>query len=154
MPEVLEALEQIVDPTSRGDPESPLRWTCKSVRKIVESLAAQGFSLGRQSVANLLHELEYSLQANRKTSEGKQAHPDRDKQFKYINRQAKHFLRKRTPVISVDTKKKELIGKYKNAGHDWEHKGHPTEVLSHDFPDPKVPKAVPYGVYDIGKNLG
>lgn len=154
MPKVLAALEQIVAPTSRGDPESPLRWTCKSVRKIVESLAEQGFSLGRQSVANLLHELDYSLQANRKTSEGKKDHPDRDEQFKYINRRAKHFLRKLTPVISVDTKKKELIGKYKNAGHEWEQKGQPTAVLSHDFPDPNVPKAVPYGVYDIGKNLG
>lgn len=154
MPAVLEALEQIVDPTSRGDPESPLRWTCKSVRKIVESLAAQGFSLGRQSVAHLLHELDYSLQANRKTSEGKPAHPDRDDQFRYINRRAKRCLRQLIPVISVDTQKKELIGKYKNAGHEWEPKGQPAEVLSHDFPAPNVPKAVPYGVYDIGKNLG
>jgi len=154
IPEVLEALEQIVDPTSRGDPESPLRWTCKSVRKIADSLAEQGFSIGRQSVANLLHELDYSLQANRKTSEGKESHPDRDEQFKYINRRAKTFLRELNPVISVDTKKKELIGKYKNDGHEWERKGQPEEVLSHDFPDPEVPKAVPYGVYDIGKNLG
>ncbi len=154
MPEVLEALDQIVAPTSRGDPESPLRWTCKSVRKIVDSLSDQGFSIGRQSVANLLHELDYSLQANRKTSEGKKDHPDRDEQFKYINRRAKSFLRRLLPVISVDTKKKELVGKYKNGGREWEQKGQPAKVLSHDFPDPKVPKAVPYGVYDIGKNLG
>ncbi len=154
MPEVLEALDQIVAPTSRGDPESPLRWTCKSVRKIVDSLSEQGFSIGRQSVANLLHELDYSLQANRKTSEGKKDHPDRDEQFKYINRRAKSFLRRLLPVISVDTKKKELVGKYKNGGREWEQKGQPAKVLSHDFPDPKVPKAVPYGVYDIGKNLG
>ena len=154
MPEVLEALDQIVAPPSRGDPESPLRWTCKSVRKIVDSLSDQGFSIGRQSVANLLHELDYSLQANRKTSEGKKDHPDRDEQFKYINRRAKSFLRRLLPVISVDTKKKELVGKYKNGGREWEQKGQPAKVLSHDFPDPKVPKAVPYGVYDIGKNLG
>ena len=154
MPEVLEALDQIVAPTSRGDPESPLRWTCKSVRKIVDSLSEQGFSIGRQSVANLLHELDYSLQANRKTSEGKKDHPDRDEQFKYINRRAKSFLRRLLPVISVDTKKKELVGKYKNGGREWEQKGQPAKVLSHDFPNPKVPKAVPYGVYDIGKNLG
>jgi transposase len=154
LPDILEALEQMVDPTRRGDPESPLRWTCKSVRKIADSLAEQGCPIGRQSVANLLHELDYSLQANRKTSEGKQDHPDRDEQFKYINRRAKHFLRKLSPVISVDTKKKELIGRYKNEGHEWERKGQPLEVLSHDFPDPSVPKAVPYGVYDIGKDLG
>ena len=154
MPDVLEALEDLVDPTSRGDPESPLRWTCKSVRKIADSLTDQGFAIGRQSVANLLHELDYSLQANRKTSEGKKDHLDRDKQFKYINRRAAKFLRTSLPVISVDTKKKELIGKYKNDGHEWEHKGRPVEVLSHDFPDPHVPKAVPYGVYDIGANVG
>ena len=154
MPDVLEALEDLVDPTSRGDPESPLRWTCKSVRKIADSLTDQGFAIGRQSVANLLHELDYSLQANRKTSEGKKDHLDRDKQFKYINRRAAKFLRTSLPVISVDTKKKELIGKYKNDGHEWEHKGRPLEVLSHDFPDPHVPKAVPYGVYDIGANVG
>lgn len=154
MPEILDAIEKVVDPDSRGDPESPLRWTCKSVRNISECLNEQGFPVGRQSVANILHELDYSLQANRKVSEGKEDHPDRDEQFRNINNRAKEFLRKSLPVISVDTKKKELVGKYKNHGHEWEVKGKPVEVLSHDFPDPKMPKAVPYGVYDIGKNAG
>jgi transposase len=153
-PNLLNVLEEIVDPTSRGDPESPLRWTCKSVRNISDVLTGKGFSIGRQSVAKILHELDYSLQANRKTSEGKKDHPDRDAQFQYINKRAKTFLRKEMPVISVDTKKKELIGKYKNDGHEWEKKGEPVKVLSHDFPDPNVPKAVPYGVYDVGKNQG
>lgn len=153
-PSIVKVLEELVEPTSRGDPESPLRWTCKSVRKIAESLSDKGIFISRQTVANILHELDYSLQANRKTSEGKDDHPDRDQQFRYINRTAKRQLRKNEPVISVDTKKKELIGKYKNDGHEWEKKGQPIEVLSHDFPDPSIPKAVPYGVYDIGKNLG
>lgn len=154
MPEILDAIEDIVDPSSRGDPESPLRWTCKSVRNIADALADQDFEISHQTVANLLYELDYSLQANRKTSEGKKNHPDRDQQFRFINRRAKKFLGKSLPVISVDTKKKELVGKYKNDGHEWERKGEPVEVLSHDFPDPNVPKAIPYGVYDIGKNLG
>ena len=154
MPELIDALDHIVDPTTRGDPESPLRWTCKSVRKISDCLSEQGFFIGRQSVANILHELDYSLQANRKTSEGVADHPDRNDQFEYISRKAKSFLGKSSPVISVDTKKKELIGKYKNDGHEWETKGQPLEVLSHDFPDPNIPKAVPYGVYDVGKNVG
>ncbi len=153
-PSLVDVLEEIVDPSTRGNPESPLRWTCKSVRNIADALAEKGFTIGRQTVATILHELDYSLQANRKTSEGKADHPDRDEQFQYINKTAKLFLRKSLPVISVDTKKKELIGKYKNDGHEWKHKGKPVEVLSHDFPDPSVPKAVPYGVYDIGKNLG
>jgi hypothetical protein len=127
---------------------------CKSVRTLAESLNSNGYSVGRQTVANILHELDYSLQANRKTSEGKKDHPDRDEQFKYINRQVKNFLRKNDPVVSVDTKKKELVGKYKNSGHEWEKKGKPIKVLTHDFPDPEVSKAVPYGVYDIAKNTG
>lgn len=154
MPALLDALEEIVGETTRGDPESPLRWTCKSVRHIANSLGDQGFSIGRQSVANILHELEYSLQANSKTSEGKEAHPDRDEQFKHINRTATRFLKNSLPVISVDTKKKELIGNYKNQGREWHLKGKPIDVLSHDFPDPKVPKAIPYGVYDVGDNTG
>ena len=113
-----------------------------------------GLAISHMTIARILHEQEYSLQANRKTSEGKKDHPDRDKQFRYINEQAKQFLRDGDPVISVDTKKKELVGNYKNAGHEWEQKGHAVEVLSHDFPDPEVPKAIPYGVYDIGRNTG
>jgi hypothetical protein len=102
----------------------------------------------------MLHQLEYSLQSNRKTSEGKKDHPDRDEQFQYINKHANEFLNRESPVISVDTKKKELIGKYKNSGREWKKRGRAVKVLSHDFPDPEVPKAIPYGVYDIGKNLG
>lgn len=148
------ALEKLIEPTTRGDPESPLRWTCKSVRKLADALSEEGFEIGRQTVANILHDLDYSLQANRKTSEGKADHPDRDAQFHYINGRVKSFLRKYRPVISVDTKKKELVGKYKNGGREWEKKRGPVKVLSHDFPDPEVPKAVPYGVYDIGDNKG
>ena len=117
-------------------------------------MSEEGFEIGRQTVASLLHDLDYSLQANRKTSEGKADHPDRDAQFHYINKQVKAFLRRKGPVVSVDTKKKELIGKYKNGGREWRKKREPIKVLSHDFPDPNVPKAVPYGVYDIGDNKG
>lgn len=153
-PKIIDVLEAIMDPDTRGDPESPLRWTCKSVRNLCENLSKNGFKIGRQSVANILHELDYSLQANRKTSEGKDDHPDRDEQFQYINKKSKSFLRRDMPVISVDTKKKELVGNYKNNGREWKKKGNPVKVLSHDFPDPNVSKAVPYGVYDIGENKG
>jgi transposase len=153
-PTLLQALEALIDPATRGDPESPLKWTCKSVRNLEDGLKETGYSVSYRTVANILHQLGYSLQANRKTSEGKKDHPDRDEQFQYINKQAKGFLNSGTPVISVDTKKKELIGKYKNSGREWEKTGRAVHVLSHDFPDPDVPKAVPYGVYDIGKNEG
>ena len=153
-PNLVEVLEDIMNPSTRGDPENPLRWTCKSVRNLCDSLSKKGFSIERQSVANILHELDYSLQANRKTSEGRADHPDRNDQFEYINKKSKSFLRRCLPVISVDTKKKELVGKYKNSGVEWERKKTPVKVLSHDFPDPKVSKAVPYGVYDIGDNKG
>jgi hypothetical protein len=151
---LVDTLESLIEPTTRGDPESLLRWTCKSVRKLVDALSEEGFEVGRQTVANILHDLDYSLQANRKTSEGKADHPDRDAQFHHINKQAKAFLGRNAPVISVDTKKKELVGKYKNGGREWGTKREPIKVLSHDFPDPKVSKAVPYGVYDIGDNKG
>lgn len=153
-PGLVKKIEGLVDAVTRGDPESALRWTCKSVRKVEKSLQKTGYSVSYRTVARILNEQEYSLQANRKTSEGKKDHPDRDQQFHYINDQAKRFLRAEAPVISVDTKKKELIGNYKNGGREWEKKGRAVEVLSHDFPDPEVPKAVPYGVYDIGKNAG
>lgn len=153
-PKLMSALDGLIEPTTRGDPETSLRWTCKSARNIAENLAEKGFSLGRQSVVNILNDLGYSLQANRKTSEGKKDHPDRNQQFHYINKCVSRFLRFKDPVLSVDTKKKELIGKYKNNGQEWKPKDSPVEVLSHDFPDPKVSKAVPYGVYDIGKNAG
>lgn len=153
-PELLSALNSLIEPSTRGDPESPLRWTCKSTRNISQSLNQLGYEISFKSVANILHELEYSLQSNKKTSEGKADHPDRNEQFEYIDKLAKRLLRKNNPVISVDTKKKELIGDYKNNGKEWRKKGDPIEVLSHDFPDPEVPKAVPYGVYDIGSNAG
>ena len=112
------------------------------------------FFVGRQTIAKILHELDYSLLSNRKTLEGKANHPDRNEQFEYINKKSKSFLRRSLPTISVDTKKKELIGKYKNDGREWEKKGSPVKVLGHDFPDPQVAKAVPYGVYDIARNAG
>jgi transposase len=153
-PKILQTLESLIEPTTRGDPESFLRWTCKSVRNLEEELEVAGYAVSHATVASLLHELHYTLQANRKTSEGKADHPDRDDQFHYIDRQARRFVRRGWPVISVDTKKKELVGNYKNAGREWTHKGQAREVLTHDFPDPKVPKAVPYGVYDLAQNTG
>lgn len=153
-PKLLSALDSLIEPTTRGDPESTLRWTCKSARNLADNLTEKGFTLGRQSVVNILNDLGYSLQSNRKTSEGKKDHPDRNEQFHYISKFVNKFLQSKDPVLSVDTKKKELIGKYKNNGQEWKPKDSPIEVLSHDFPDPKVAKAVPYGVYDIGKNTG
>ena len=148
------ALEGLIEPDTRGDPESPLRWTCKSVRNLQSELKKKGFNVSFKTVGNILHNLEYSLQANRKTSEGKESHPDRDEQFKYINAWTKEFLEKKLPVISVDTKKKELVGNYKNGGKNWRPKGDPIKVLTHDFPNPEFPKAVPYGVYDIANDKG
>ena len=153
VPEIQKIIEALIEPDTRGDPESPLRWTCKSVRNITDFLLEKGYKISHQTVAAILHKMEYSLQGNKKTLEGKN-HPDRDSQFKYINKTAKNFLNKKYPVISVDTKKKELIGNYKNIGSEWEKKGNPKKVNGHDFPDPLVPKAVPYGIYDIGDNKG
>jgi transposase len=140
-PELLQALEGLIAPATPGDPESPLKWTCKSVRNLEQGLKESGHAISYRTVATILHQLEYSLQSNRKTSEGKKDHPDRDEQFQYINNQAKGFLNRGAPVISVDTKKKELIGKYKNSGREWGKKGRTVNVLSHDFPDSEVPKA-------------
>ena len=147
-------LELLVDPVTRGDPESPLRWTCKSTRQLAAALLAQGHVVGRQKVADLLAELGYSLQANKKTKEGSANHPDRDQQFNYINEQATAFQLRHEPVISVDTKKKELVGEFKNGGQEWQPKGEPEQVQGHDFPDPKLGKANPYGVYDQSANVG
>jgi hypothetical protein len=146
-------IEQLVEPSTRGDPESPLRWTCKSTRQLAATLQAQGHTIGRQKVADLLAELGYSLQANRKTKEGTK-NPDRDAQFKYINEQVAAFLHNEQPVISVDTKKKELVGEFKNAGQEWRPHGNPELVNGHDFPDPELGKVSPYGVYDQGANVG
>lgn len=150
-PRVKAALDALVEPTSRGDPQSPLRWTCRSVRRLADELGRQGFVIGRQKVADLLHELGYSLQANRKTQEGA-GHPDRNAQFEYINRRVKALQRRGQPVISVDTKKKELVGNFRNGGCEWRPAGDPLEVRVHDFQDPERRKAIPYGVYDLTNN--
>ena len=152
-PYLLQALETLIDPDTRGDPMSPLRWTGKSTRQLADLLTTQGHPVSHMKVAQLLHALHYSLQANAKTKEGKQ-HPDRDAQFRYIGRQGKSFLGHGWPVISVDTKKKELVGNYANSGQEWQPAGEPEEVAVHDFPDPEVPKAVPRGVYELEHNLG
>jgi hypothetical protein len=152
-PHLLEALETLVDPVTRGDPESPLRWTCKSTAKLAEELARQDHPVTDRTVAMMLKEAGYSLQANRKTREGNQ-HPDRNAQFEYINDEVTAFLRQRQPVISVDTKKKELVGDFRNAGREWLPKGQPEEVRVHDFIDKKLGKAIPYGVYDLASNQG
>ena len=152
---LLEDLDRLVDPVTRGDPESPLRWTCKSVRRLAEELQHEGHVVSYQTVAELLHALDYSLQANQKTLEGSQ-HADRDEQFEYINRKAQRYLKQGEPVISVDTKKKELVGDFKNAGQEWELKGQPEQVRVHDFAirEPGKGKVAPYGVYDLGRNVG
>jgi len=146
-------LEALVDPDTRGDPMSPLRWTCKSTRQLATVLAARGHRVSPRRVAGLLHEAGYSLQANVKTLEGAQ-HPDRDGQFRYLNEQVKRALARGLPVVSVDTKKKELVGHFKNGGQDWQPAGQPEPVNVHDFPDPRVGKAIPYGIYDVGCNRG
>jgi hypothetical protein len=152
-PELLVALESLVEPLTRGDPESPLRWTCKSTRTLAEELTRQGHAISDRTVAALLYEAGYSLQANCKTREGRQ-HPDRNAQFEYINAQARRFQRRRQPVISVDTKKKELVGDFKNAGREWRPQGEPEQVRVHDFLDKERGKAIPYGVYDVTHNQG
>ena len=147
------ALAALVEPTSRGDPEHPLRWTCQSTYGLASELRKQGFQVGPRTVAKELKEQEYSLQSNRKTREG-QSHPDRDAQFAYINQQVMAFQRRDQPAISVDTKKKELVGDFKNGGREWRPRGQPQEVCVHDFPDPQRNKAIPYGVYDLTRNEG
>ena len=152
-PTLLANLESLVDPLTRGDPESPLRWTAKSTRTLAQELGRMGHSVGARTVAALLKTLEYSLQANRKVSEGSH-NPDRNAQFEHINAQAEAFQARAQPVISVDAKKKELVGPYKNAGREWNPKGRPEEVLVYDFVDKDRGKVTPYGVYDIGRNEG
>ena len=152
-PGVLAALEALVEPTSRGDPESPLRWTCKGVRRLAAELQRQNFQIGRQKVADLLRDLDYSLQGNRKTREGNE-HPDRNAQFEYIAATIADFQSRGQPVISVDTKKKELVGPFKNGGREWRPEGQPEEVRVHDFLDEELGKAIPYGVYDLHANEG
>ncbi len=150
---LLADLERLIEPTTRGDPESPLRWTCKSVRQLAQELRREHHQVSHQLVSDLLHELDYSLQANRKTIEGT-SHPDRDAQFEHINRRVRLFLRAGDPVISVDTKKKELVGNFKNGGQELRPQGDPEKVLVHDFVNPELGRAIPYGVYDLGSNSG
>ena len=150
-PDIVAALERLVDPESRGDPMSPLRWTCKSTRTLATELSHQGFEISSNTVGRLLRSRGYSLQANRKTVEGKQ-HPDRDAQFKHIVRRVRAFQRSGQPAISIDTKKKEPLGKMKNPGRTYRRKGDPERVKTHDFPDKVLGKAVPYGVYDMTYN--
>ena len=152
-PRLESALERLIAPDTRGDPETPLRWTCKSTRIIAAQLTRQKHPISHMKVAQLLHRQGYSLQGNRKTEEGGD-HPDRDAQFRHINAQVKRILSKGAPVISVDTKKKELIGNYANGGKQWLPAKKPIKVQGHDFPTPDVPRAYPYGVYDIDRNRG
>src|SRR5438552_15190349 len=152
-PTLMVDLEGLVEPTASGDPMSPLRWTSKSVRRLAGSLRSMGHQVSRQLVAELLAVAGYSLQANRKTREGP-SHPHRDAQFRYINQQVRRFQAATQPVISVDTKKKELVGDFKNAGRQWRPRGEPTPVRVHDFLIPERGKATPYGVYDLTRNAG
>jgi hypothetical protein len=152
-PTLVDALNALVEPTTRGDPESPLRWTCKSTTALAQELERAGHPISQRSVCTLLHTQQYSLQANRKTREGKQ-HPDRDAQFQYINARVKQFQRTKQPVISVDAKKKELVGNFKRPGREWQPQGRPEKVNVHDFPDPALGKVLPYGVYDLAANEG
>ena len=152
-PSIAEALERLVEPLTRGDPESPLRWTCKSTRKLAEELQNQGHAVGERTVAMLLHRAGYSLQSNRKVREGA-SHPDRNAQFEHINAEVIAFQRRGQPVVSLDTKKKELVGDFRNGGREWRPYGEPDEVRVHDFQDPALGKAIPYGVYDVTNNQG
>jgi hypothetical protein len=152
-PGLLAALESLVEPVTRGDPESPLRWTCKSTRRLAEELVRQDHRVGARTVAILLHKAGYSLQANRKAREGLD-HPDRNAQFEFINASVARALMRDQPAISVDTKKKELVGDFKNGGSEWRPQGEPEEVRVHDFLDKTLGKAIPYGVYDMVNNQG
>lgn len=152
-PTIFQDIESLLEPVTRGDPESSLRWTCKSTTKLAEELQAMGHDVSQRTVCDLLSELGYSLQSNRKTKEGAN-HPDRNAQFLHISELVKKFQERRQPVISVDAKKKELIGEFKNNGREWCKKGEPTEVNIHDFVDRELGKVVPYGVYDLSVNKG
>jgi len=152
-PTLIADLEKLMEPTARGDPDSPLRWTCKSIRRLAADLTRQGHRTSHRMVAAMLHELDYSLQGNRKTLEGAH-HPDRNAQFEYINARVRAALRGGEPAISVDTKKKELVGPFKNGGREWAAQGQPPRVRVHDFVLPGLGRAIPYGVYDLGANTG
>ncbi len=151
-PGLEDALEKLVDPVTRGNPMSPLKWTCKSRAKLSEALAKDGWKVSTTSIGRLLNKLGYRLQSVQKRNEGSAQHPDRDAQFEYINKTADNYLSEGQPIISVDTKKKELIGDFKNNGREYHPTGEPETALTHDFPQDSIGKAVPYGVYDMGKN--
>ena len=150
---ILDALNNLVDPTSRGDPESPLRWTTRSTSRLSKELNSQGYRISSRTVYTLLKEMDYSLQSNKKSKEGS-SHEDRDAQFNYINETVKEAIKKKQPSISVDTKKKENIGDYKNNGREYAKKGNPVKTNTHDFPNKKLGKVAPYGIYDIDQNNG
>jgi len=152
-PDILASLEYLIEPETRGDPESPLRWICKSTRALAAQLTRKKHPVSHEKVAQLLREQNYSLQSNRKTEEGAD-HPDRDAQFRHINAEVKQALASGIPVISVDTKKKELLGKYANSGKQWLPAKKPVKVNGYDFPSPDVPRAYPYGIYDLAQNRG
>ena len=152
-PELWNALDALVDPATRGHPETPLRWTCKSTRKLAEELCRQGHPVSDRTVASLLYAAGYSLQANRKTREGKN-HPDRNAQFEHISQQVQRVQKRGQPVVSIDTKKKELVGDFKNAGQEWRPEDDPQNVRVHDFKDKELGKAIPHGVYDMTNNQG
>jgi hypothetical protein len=152
-PQVVAALDRLIEPDTLGDPESPLRWVCKSTRQLAAELGREGHPISHVTVAQLLHQQQYSLQGTRKTEEGED-HPDRDAQFRHINATVKRALTAGLPVLSVDTKKKELVGNYANAGRQWRPARQAPRVQGHDFPKPEVPRAYPYGVYDVGRNEG
>jgi hypothetical protein len=153
-PDIIRAIEEIVDPSTRGDPVAPLKWTCKSLENIKEELSKDGYEVSCPTIGTILREqLEYSLQGLKKTKEGS-SHADRNAQFEYLNRKCREFQEWNQPVISVDTKKKELVGNFKNGGREWQPKGKPEEVRGHDFEDKELGKAIPYGIYDIGRNQG
>ena len=152
-PKLLASLDRLIEPETRGDPESPLRWICKSTRNLAAQLTRQRHPVSHEKVAQLLREQNYSLQSNRKTEEGAD-HPDRDAQFRHINSQVKRAFAMGMPVISVDTKKKELLGNYNNGGQQWRPAKKPVKVSGHDFPSPDLPRAYPYGIYDLARNTG
>ena len=152
-PTLMQDLDALIDPVTRGDPESPLRWTCKSLRKLAAELKRKGHQVSHTLVGDLLHEMGYSLQGNRKVREGKN-HPDRNEQFEGISRKVRHRMSRGQPAISVDCKKKELVGDFKNSGQEWHPKGQPEEVRVHDFQIKELGKAIPYGVYDLNRNMG
>ena len=152
-PSIEQTLEELVEPLSRGDPESPLRWTCKSTRTLATELTRRKHTISHVKVSQLLHGMNYSLQSNRKREEGED-HPDRDAQFRYINQQVKWWLARNAPVVSVDTKKKEILGNFDNKGQQWRKSQSARAVNGHDFPAPALPRAYPYGIFDLGRNTG